>query len=147
MKYFRAKWDHYIDRILQQFQMTNQDLHDREVEAKQWDPWIENRVEYMYTYNDHRHDRHRVRERFVKHANKKTTIQDIGVLLDKWILDSKAKIEHFQPHNHVLEQPDIPQKDITDVDLYWQNYYLHGHDPVKPSWLHDDSELKALGPA
>jgi hypothetical protein len=24
---------------------------------------------------------------------------------------------------------------------------LHGHDPVKPSWLHDDSELKALGPA
>ncbi len=54
--------------------MTNQDLHDREVEAKQWDPWIENRVEYMYTYNDHRHDRHRVRERFVKHANKKTTI-------------------------------------------------------------------------
>jgi hypothetical protein len=34
MKFFLAKWDHYIDRILASFEMTNEDLHDREEEAK-----------------------------------------------------------------------------------------------------------------
>jgi len=64
------------------------------------------RVEFMYNYLDFKNDRHRVRERFMKEMNKKTTIEDIGGLLDKFILDSKANtVEHFDPVRHVLEQP------------------------------------------
>ena len=57
----------------------------------------------MYDSLDYKHDRHRVRERFVKHVNKKTTIQDIGLLLDKWTLDSKGKVENWTPERHILE--------------------------------------------
>ena len=36
--------------------------------------------------------------------NKKSTLEDIGGLLDKWILDSKArKADNFDPVNHILE--------------------------------------------
>ena len=44
----------------------------------------------MYNYLDYKNDRHRVRERFLKEMNKKTTIQDVGYLLDELVLDSKA---------------------------------------------------------
>jgi len=57
----------------------------------------------MYNYADLENDRHRVRERFVKHMNRKTTLEDIGVLLDKWVLDSKANTEHFHPEHHLRE--------------------------------------------
>jgi len=49
----------------------------------------------MYNYYDYKNDRYRVRERFVRHMNRKTTLEDVGALLDKWTLDSKAKQEYF----------------------------------------------------
>lgn len=67
------------------------------------DEIMKNKMEYMYSYIDFRSDRHRVRERFIKHVNKKSTIEDIGALLDKFVLESKAKTEFFQPEHHILE--------------------------------------------
>jgi hypothetical protein len=32
----------------------------------------------MYNYFDFEHDRHQVRQRFAKHINKKTSLEDIG---------------------------------------------------------------------
>lgn len=64
---------------------------------------MKGRMEFMYDYMDFRSDRHRVRERFLEHANKKSTIEDIGGLLDKFVLDSKANTEYFQPENHILQ--------------------------------------------
>jgi hypothetical protein len=55
----------------------------------------------MYNYLDFKNDRYRVRERFVRHLNKKTTIEDVGSLLDKFVLDSKAKSEFFNAENIV----------------------------------------------
>jgi hypothetical protein len=57
----------------------------------------------MYSYADWKNDRYQVRERFTRHMNQKTTLEDIGLLLDKWILDSKANTEHFHPGKHLLE--------------------------------------------
>jgi len=46
--------------------------------------------------------------------NKKTTIEDIGGMLDKFILDSKAKTaDYFDATKHVLEQPESGTKDQT----------------------------------
>jgi len=36
----------------------------------------------MYNYLDYDNDRVRIRERFIKEMNKKTTLKDIGELLD-----------------------------------------------------------------
>ena len=83
------------------------------------DDQMKGRMEFMYDYMDFRSDRHRVRERFLEHANKKSTIEDIGGLLDKFVLDSKANTEYFQPEHHILQQPKAAMKDVTEGDLFW----------------------------
>jgi hypothetical protein len=58
----------------------------------------------MYSYLDFYNDRHACRERFVKEINKKTTLEDVGKQLDKFVLDSKASLDDlFVPHLHVTE--------------------------------------------
>ena len=60
----------------------------------------------MYNYLDYKNDRHRVRERFLSEMNKKTTIQDVGYLLDELVLDSKANsTEFYDPAVHLTEKP------------------------------------------
>jgi len=53
---------------------------------------MKERVELMYSYDDIRHDRHILRNRFLHEMNKKTTLRDIGAKLDEFILDSKANM-------------------------------------------------------
>jgi DNA-directed RNA polymerase sigma subunit (sigma70/sigma32) len=95
MKYLKAKWDHYIDSKLQHLEWTCAELDKQEKEAEAHDEWIRPRVEYMYNYLDYDSDRHRVRQRFLLHANRKSTIEDIGELLDRYVLDSKARSAEF----------------------------------------------------
>lgn len=58
----------------------------------------------MYNYLDYKDDRYRVRERFMNEMNKKTTLEDIGLLLDEFVLDSKANTkEYFDPAVHLLQ--------------------------------------------
>jgi len=62
------------------------------------------RLDFMYTYLDYRNDRARVRQKFVSEMNKKATLEDIGGLLDKFVLDSKAGTGiYYDPKKHVLE--------------------------------------------
>ncbi len=46
----------------------------------------------MYNYLDYKGDRHKVRQRFLNEMNKKTTLEDIGLILDEFVLDSKANV-------------------------------------------------------
>ena len=45
----------------------------------------------MYNFLDYDNDRSRVRERFIKEMNKKTSLKDIGELLDKFIIDERGE--------------------------------------------------------
>ena len=51
----------------------------------------EKRADFMYNYLDYDNDRRRVRDRFLKEMNKKTTIKDIGETLDKLVFNEKAE--------------------------------------------------------
>lgn len=82
LKYIRAKWDHYLDQKLAQIQITTKQLDHDLPYAEMHDQQMKARMEFMYDYMDFRSDRHRVRERFLKHVNKKSTIEDIGGMLD-----------------------------------------------------------------
>jgi hypothetical protein len=144
MKYLRAKWDHYVDSKLKQIQVTTDGLEFEEQQAKFEDREITHRLEYMYNYFDYRNDRHRVRERFVKHMNKKTTLGDVGALLDKWVLDNKASTEHFHPEVHLLEQPARAKKDVKEDQLYWSSSFLKDMEGTKPTWFEDASEVDHL---
>lgn len=95
IRYLRAKWDHYIDSKLAQLELTTDHFEEITPVIEVEDEIMKNKMEYMYSYIDFRSDRHRARERFVKHVNKKSTIEDIGGLLDRFVLDSKANTEFF----------------------------------------------------
>jgi hypothetical protein len=89
---------------LKQAKVCFRDLEERDVLAKQWDDHIIPRVEFMYNYLDFYNDRHTVRERFVNEINKKTTLEDVGKQLDKFVLDSKASLDDlFVPEKHITE--------------------------------------------
>lgn len=98
---------------------------------------MHDRIEFMYSYADTENDRHRVRERFFKHMNRKTTLEDIGLLLDKWVLDSKANTEFFSPEHHLNEQPASAATDVGSDRLYWNYSFLARDDPTKPNWMDD----------
>jgi len=98
----------------------------------------------MYNYLDFKCDRHRVRDRFMKEVNKKTTIEDIGGLLDRFVLDSKANTQYFQPEHHILEQPKAAMKDTTNNELYWMDTFINQCDPIKPQWIDDQSEFEIM---
>lgn len=105
MAQLNAKWEHYLDQTIRKLNITTPQLETEELEADHFDPWMAERINYMYDYYDWRHCRHRVRERFIKHCNRKSTLEDIGYLLDKWTYDSKANTEYFHMDKHLLEQP------------------------------------------
>ncbi len=44
----------------------------------------------MFNYEDYDNDRMKVRKRFIDEINKKTTLEDIGKALDKFIVDEKG---------------------------------------------------------
>ncbi len=52
---------------------------------------IKRRAEFMYNYFDYDNDRERIRSRFLEEHNKKTTLKEIGDILDKFLLDEKAE--------------------------------------------------------
>ena len=45
----------------------------------------------MFNYMDYDNDRSKVRQRFIDEMNKKTTLEDIGKMLDKFIIDERGK--------------------------------------------------------
>jgi hypothetical protein len=63
------------------------------------------RVEFMYNMDDFTHERGRMRNKFVKEIHRKTSLEDIGRTLDKFVLDSKAKMDprFYRDDVHTLE--------------------------------------------
>ena len=97
----------------------------------------------MYNYLDYESDRYRIRERFARHCNQKTTIEDIGELLDELTLDSKARDpESFQAQHHLLEQPSLGERDITEKNLYWYDNMMGSLDVHQPQWIDDAHTLE-----
>ena len=45
--------------------------------AKEYDPMVDRRADFMYNYLDYDSDRIRTRNKFVDEMNKKTTLEDI----------------------------------------------------------------------
>lgn len=117
--YFKAKWDHYIDSNLSRLKFTAYEL-DLEM-AAEFDIDMKERVELMYSYDDFRHERKLLRNKFLNEMNKKTTLKDIGAKLDEFILDSKANLgNHYHAERHTFETPNAATRDQTTVDFDWK---------------------------
>lgn len=44
----------------------------------------------MFNFLDYDYDRYHVREKFIKEMNKKTTLQEIGEILDQMLINEQA---------------------------------------------------------
>ena len=52
----------------------------------------------MFDYLEYDSDRTRVRNKFINEINKKTTLKDIGRLLDKFMLDEEGEMLRFKDY-------------------------------------------------
>jgi hypothetical protein len=118
IKYFRAKWEFYIQTKLDKFTVSNQEIEEGLAYARDKDARTKNRADFMFSQFDYDNDRSRVRQRFLDEMNKKTTLQDIGESLDKMLIDEKAAgIQFWDPSE--TEKVKSASKDKTNVELSW----------------------------
>lgn len=93
--------------------MSTPNLDEAKAEAAEHDAHVAPRLEYMYSHWDFHHERAKARERFAQSINQKSTLRDIGGLLDRFTLDSKARVaEYFDPARHVHEQAPAATQDL-----------------------------------
>jgi hypothetical protein len=148
-KYFRAKWDFYMAEKLKMMQITTKDIAEAQAyygengEGK--DAMVKSRFEFMYTFMDYDNDRARVRERFLKDENK-TTLKDIGQLLDKFLLDERAESARFLDVTKTAEEhiPKSAAKDTDSFQMSWSGKIFRDMDPLKPLLIDDHSELDEM---
>lgn len=139
--YYKAKWDHHIDKTLSRLQITNTE-YDREW-AQEHDKDMKQRVELMYSYDDISNDRNVLRRKFISEMNKKTTLKDIGAKLDEFILDSKADAAQFyQLDRTPFEYPNAATRDQTTPDFDWKENIMQSFDSVKPHFIEDEQQLE-----
>jgi len=98
----------------------------------------------MYTYFDYDNDRERVRKRFMKKSNLKTSLKDIGEQLDKFLLDEKA--EGLRYEDPAAERESVPsaEKDTSSFEMSWTGRIFKNADPLKPLLLDDSTPLDSL---
>jgi len=81
---------------------------------------METRVSFMYDNLDYDNERFEVREKFLTEMHKKTTVQDIGEMLDEFKYSSKAAIVDYWDHSqHILEEPIAPAQDKDQDEFDW----------------------------
>jgi len=82
-------------------------------EAAIHDEWLKPKIDFMFNYLDFESDRDQTRAKFANEMHRKSTIEDIGGILDVLTLDSKAKVaDYWDDKKHLCEEPLAAQKDF-----------------------------------
>lgn len=70
--------------------------------------------------------------------NKKTTLEDIGRLLDKFLIDEKAEyLEYWDPSKQ--DNIKSAKKDSSNLSMSWIGKIIDKNDPLKPNFFDDPS--------
>lgn len=103
---------------------------------------MQNKFDFMYNMADWENDRTNIRNKYLLEMNKKTSLQDIGEMLDDMILDSKAKnYKHYNLGEHYNLQSKRASKDYTSNDFKWSGRIMKLIDPKTPYFFQDESLL------
>ena len=89
----------------------------------------------MFNFMDYDHDRAKVRTKYIKEMNKKTTLQDIGEALDSMILNEQAADSQYWNLDTKDEKVKAAEKDTTNMDYTWIGKFFGVRDPMKPCIL------------
>lgn len=124
--------------------LTTKDLENQKFGAQEKDDMINRRAEFMFNYLDYNSDRTRVREKFMKEMHKKTTLEDIGRLLDDFIIDEKAASPEFWDPSK-SDGIKTGTKDTDSFEMTWLGKMYKNADPLKPLLIDDDTPLENTG--
>lgn len=103
---------------------------------------MESKLDYMYDYLDFDHDRAKVRDKFLKEMNKKTSLEDIGETLDKLVIESKAaNWQYYDITSDWMKQPERPSQDFSSADFSWSSKLLKDMDPKTPLFIEDPKQI------
>jgi len=115
LNYYKAKEQFFDDAFENQLRLTTQEFLEQGEQIRLEDARMAEQLDFMYSNLDYDSERSVARKKFLKEANKRTTLEDLGETLDKLVIDSKAKNwKHYKPHEHAMLQRDqakiIPQR-------------------------------------
>jgi hypothetical protein len=91
INYYKAKQQFFDDAFENQLTLTTKEFMEKQEQLRLEDERMSKKLDFMYSYLDFDTDRSMVRTKFLQEMNKKTTLKDIGEILDKLVLDSKAE--------------------------------------------------------
>ena len=83
---------------MSELRVSRKDLREKEAlygGPRGLDQMIKTRAEFMYNFADYENDRARVRQRLMDEQSKRTTLKDIGEMLDKFIIDERGEGARF----------------------------------------------------
>lgn len=127
-KYFDAKWNWYESVKVKQILMTDWHLSMYIEDQHQEEGNLKEKVEFMYNNLDNHNDRKTVRDLLTAEIHEKSSIQDIGEVLDDFIRDYQSI--------HKIEgnvRPESLYKEYTTHDLYPELQFLTESRRVMPS--------------
>lgn len=103
------------------------------------------KLDFMYSYLDFDTDRAKVRTKFLQEMNRKTSLKDIGEILDQLVLDSKAENHnYYNPVDHHSAQASKASKDYSTNDFKWDGKLLKLLDPKTPLFIDDPSQINQV---
>lgn len=127
-------------------QMTTNEFEVMGESIKFEDERMQEKFDFMYNYMDYDHDRAVVRNKYLKEMNKKTSLEDIGEILDDMVIDSKAaNFKYYNLRDHHNATAERAKKDYTSEDFKWSGRLLGLIDPKKPIVIDDPSLIHEAG--
>jgi hypothetical protein len=135
-KYFLKKFEHYEDTILNTKDVKGEDYEDLLEEIHNEEGDMEEKLEFMYNYMDSHNDRTKVREILAHELHKKTSIQDIGEMLDDIIIQYQTS---YKGVNKL--KPKALTEDITSEDLYERVKEITNKGKIYPSLYEDQARI------
>ena len=108
------------------------------------DKRVKERADFMFDYLDFDNDRVRIRNKFIREMNKRTTLEDIGRVLDKFIIDEQADSYEYLDFRDIKKVEDLKtlaHKDTSSLGLSWIGRQMADSDPLKPMLFEDSKDL------
>lgn len=118
-KYFRQKLKFWYNYQMEQMQVTSKNLEQQYQAASETDPMIKIRANFMFSFLDYENDRVPLREKFISEMNKKTTLEDIGKMLDEFVYKEKGELLAYFDPTKPESKIRSASKDVTNLDLHW----------------------------
>lgn len=133
-KYFQHKLDHFKDLYLNTEEIRGEDYDDLIEEIQKDENDMEDKLEFMYNYMDNHNDRKKVRQILSHELHKKTSIQDIGEMLDEIIIQYQTTYKGIDKL-----KPKALTEDITSEDLFEEVKSIVNKGKIYPS-LYEEQE-------